>query len=105
MRKLNVGSLVLTLIGVILATLALERGRAHAQSSQASLATSHALVTQAEYARWQTELSNWGRWGKDDELGTLNLITPAKRKQAVALAKEGFTVSLARDASATKESR
>ena len=61
------------------------------------------LVTQAQYDRWQTELSNWGRWGKDDELGTLNLITPAKRKQALALAKEGFSVSLARDANAAKE--
>src|SRR5438552_2921737 len=26
-----------------------------------------------------TELSNWGRWGKDDQAGTINLITPAKR--------------------------
>jgi hypothetical protein len=26
------------------------------------------------------ELSNWGRWGADDELGAANLITPAKRK-------------------------
>ena len=22
------------------------------------------------------ELNNWGRWGADDELGTMNLITP-----------------------------
>jgi hypothetical protein len=63
----------------------------------------HPLTTQAEYERWQKELSNWGRWGKDDELGTLNLITPAKRKQAAALVKEGFSVSLARDASAAKD--
>jgi kynurenine formamidase len=61
------------------------------------------VVSQAEYRRWQTELSNWGRWGKTDELGTLNLVTPAKRKQAAALVKEGFSVSLARDASATKQ--
>ena len=53
------------------------------------------LVTQAEYDRWLTELSNWGRWGKDDEMGTLNLITPAKRKAAAALVREGVTVSLA----------
>src|SRR5260221_3050008 len=65
--------------------------------------TPHRLTTQAEYRRWQTELSNWGRWGKDDQMGTLNLITPAKRKQAAALVKEGFSVSLARDASVTKE--
>ena len=30
--------------------------------------------------KWMTELSNWGRWGKDDQIGTLNLITPDKRK-------------------------
>ena len=43
-----------------------------------------------------TELSNWGRWGKDDQLGTMNLITPEKRRQAYRLVKEGVTVSLAR---------
>src|SRR5438552_3957644 len=69
----------------------------------AQQSTPHPLVTQAEYVRCQKELSNWGRWGKDDEMGTLNLITPAKRKQAAALVKEGFSVSLARDASASKE--
>ncbi|PYQ69964.1 MAG: hypothetical protein DMG01_28285, partial [Acidobacteria bacterium] len=40
------------------------------------------------------DLSNWGRWGQDDELGAANLITPGKRKQAAALVKEGITVSL-----------
>src|SRR5262245_25995434 len=60
------------------------------------------LVTLAEYERWQGELSNWGRWGKDDELGTLNLITPAKRKSAVALVREGVSVSLASNASTEK---
>src|SRR5688572_16049695 len=38
--------------------------------------------------------SNWGRWGDQDELGTLNLITPAKRKDAAALVQQGITVSL-----------
>ena len=45
-----------------------------------------------------TELSNWGRWGKDDELGALNLITPAKRKTAAQLVHEGVPVSLYHDA-------
>ena len=44
-----------------------------------------------------TEISNWGRWGKQDQLGAINLITPAKRKQAAALVKEGVSISLARD--------
>jgi kynurenine formamidase len=52
-------------------------------------------MSKADFERSMKELSNWGRWGKDDLLGTLNLITPAKRKEAVALVKEGFAVSLA----------
>jgi kynurenine formamidase len=39
--------------------------------------------------------SNWGRWGKDDQKGASNLVTDAKRKQAIALAKTGQVVSLA----------
>src|SRR5262247_3491333 len=62
----------------------------------------HPLVTKAEYERWQTELSNWGRWGRGDELGTLNLITPAKRAQAAALVKDGVAVSLASNAETQK---
>src|SRR6267378_686561 len=56
--------------------------------------SSRPLVSEAQFEAWQTELSNWGRWGKDDELGTLNLITPAKRRAALALVKEGVPVSL-----------
>src|SRR3954470_13914863 len=55
-------------------------------------------VTKGDIERWKKELSNWGRWGKDDQIGALNLITAAKRKHAAALVKEGFTVSLAHDA-------
>jgi kynurenine formamidase len=54
-------------------------------------------MTKADVDKWMTELSNWGRWGKDDQAGTLNFITPAKRKQAAALVKEGVAVSLAHD--------
>jgi len=78
------------------ATAALGAARLNSQSPGAQAAT-HAPITPAEYERWQTELSNWGRWGKDDELGALNLITPAKRKQAAGLVKDGITVSMARD--------
>ncbi len=42
-------------------------------------------VTAEDLDRWMIELSNWGRWGKEDQLGAINLITPAKRKQAAAL--------------------
>jgi hypothetical protein len=53
--------------------------------------------TRSEFDRWKKELSNWGRWGPDDQLGAANLITPAKRRQAAALVKDGVSVSLARD--------
>ena len=52
-------------------------------------------LTQADIERLMEELSNWGRWGADDQLGAANLITPAKRLEAIALATEGITVSLA----------
>jgi kynurenine formamidase len=52
-------------------------------------------ITKADVDRWMTELSNWGRWGKTDQIGTLNLITAEKRKQALKLARDGVSVSLA----------
>src|SRR5947208_11019098 len=55
------------------------------------------IATDADFRRAMKELSNWGRWGEKDELGAANLITPAKRKQALALAKDGITISLADD--------
>jgi kynurenine formamidase len=39
--------------------------------------------------------SNWGRWGLDDERGTLNFITDATRARGVAEARDGLAVSLA----------
>jgi kynurenine formamidase len=39
---------------------------------------------------------NWGRWGPDDQVGAVNLITPQKRVAAAALVKTGRTVSLSR---------
>jgi kynurenine formamidase len=40
-------------------------------------------------------VSNWGRFGAEDELGTVNFITPAKRLEAAALVRSGETFSLA----------
>ena len=39
---------------------------------------------------------NWGRWGKDDQKGALNLVTPARRAAAARLVKSGRSVSLSR---------
>lgn len=65
-----------------------------AQSAQIS---PKAKLTGKDVEGMMKTLSNWGRWGKEDQLGTLNLITPTKRKQAAALVKEGTSISLARD--------
>jgi kynurenine formamidase len=71
-------------------------------SSQGVAPTHSRTVTEPEYERWKKELSNWGRWGKDDQIGALNLITPSKRKQAAGLVKEGVSVSLAADVDTVK---
>jgi hypothetical protein len=52
-------------------------------------------VDMTQIARWESELSNWGRWGPDDQLGTLNLVTPEKTREAAQLVRDGVTVSLA----------
>jgi kynurenine formamidase len=41
-------------------------------------------------------LSNWGRWGEHDQLGTLNLITAEKRAAAARSVRSGRSVSCAR---------
>lgn len=43
------------------------------------------------------QVSNWGRWGKDDERGTLNYLTPAKTAAAAKLVKSGRSISCARN--------
>ncbi len=53
-------------------------------------------VTKEQFDRWMSELSNWGRWGEDDQLGALNLVTPAKRVEAARLVETGRVVSMAR---------
>lgn len=39
--------------------------------------------------------SNWGKWGPDDEIGTLNYITPEVMKDAAKLIEQGKVISLA----------
>src|SRR5438034_11696185 len=89
------------LVAVTLAALATIADLTAAGRPPQAAGSGHA-VTVAQYERWKTELSNWGRWGKDDQIGALNLITPAKRRQAFALVKEGFPVSLAADVDTEK---
>jgi kynurenine formamidase len=54
------------------------------------------IPSEAQVLEWMTSLSNWGRWGDNDQKGCLNLITPEKRKQAASLVRDGIPVSCAR---------
>ncbi len=52
-------------------------------------------VNESQLLEWVNSLSNWGRWGDDDELGTLNNLSPELTKHALSLVEDGTTVSCA----------
>jgi hypothetical protein len=41
------------------------------------------VPSEEEVIGYFEKLSNWGKWGENDELGTLNYITPSVRLQAL----------------------
>ncbi|MFH8403391.1 cyclase family protein [Streptomyces sp. NPDC018019] len=49
----------------------------------------------AEYHDLAKRVNNWGRWGADDEIGTLNLLTPEVVRAAAATVRTGRRVPLA----------
>ena len=65
--------------------------------SAISAETDSETTSRQQFEQWFNEISNWGRWGEDDELGTLNLITPETKIKAAGLVKQGITISLALD--------
>ncbi|MET0850904.1 MAG: cyclase family protein [Candidatus Rokuibacteriota bacterium] len=54
------------------------------------------LPTEAEVLSWIRERRNWGRWGPDDQMGAMNLVTPERRVAAARLVRSGRSVSLSR---------
>lgn len=52
--------------------------------------------TRDEILEYLRERRNWGRWGDDDQRGTINLISAEKRVAAAALVRTGRSVSLSR---------
>ena len=52
-------------------------------------------VSLADFESMFEAVKNWGRWGADDELGTLNYITREHVKRAAGLVKSGRSVSMA----------
>jgi len=55
-------------------------------------------TTQEEFLRLLKAVSNWNRWGAEDQMGAVNLITPTRRRRALTLAREGVPVSMAHNA-------
>ena len=88
------GSLALAPVGLASARAAAqgaqERFEVHPSTQDPSV-----LVTLETLEKWETELSNWGKWGPDDQRGTLNMITPEKTRAATRLVEDGVTVTLA----------
>jgi len=78
-------------------------GTGPASSAQQTNRAPRESYTQAQFDELFKQVSNWGRWGKDDQLGTLNLITPERKREAAKLVREGVSVSLARDLNMEKE--
>ncbi|MEE2897420.1 MAG: cyclase family protein [Gemmatimonadota bacterium] len=70
---------------------------AAAVAAESAYAQQRAEVTEATVDQWMMDLSNRGRWGDDDELGTLNLITSEHRVRAAGLVSSGLSVSLSHD--------
>src|SRR6516225_11558441 len=85
--------ILITLVGsqLILA------GTGPAASAQQTSRAPRESYTQGQFDEMFKQVSNWGRWGKNDQLGTLNLITPERKREAARLVREGVSVSLARD--------
>ena len=54
------------------------------------------LPTKEEIESYLRDRRNWGRWGADDEVGAINLITPEKCASAARLVRSGRRLSLSR---------
>ena len=52
------------------------------------------LTEREKFDNLSKEISNWGRWGENDQLGTLNNISDISIIEARELVIEGKTISL-----------
>jgi kynurenine formamidase len=88
------GTIVLLAMVTIIFPAAVNRSTGTASASTQS---QQSEMAKADFDKLVKSLSNWGRWGRDDQLGALNLITPEKRKQAAQLVTSGISISLSRN--------
>ena len=57
------------------------------------------IPTEEEVLGYFKSLSNWGRWGAEDQLGAPNLITAEKTKRAIGLVQDGVRITMSRTVS------
>jgi kynurenine formamidase len=62
-----------------------------------------AEISATEFRELFERVSNWGRWGPDDERGALNYLTPERVAAAAGLVRSGRTVSLSRPLNTERE--
>lgn len=55
------------------------------------------VPTKEEVQAYLKEDRNWGRWGDDDQMGAVNMVTPDKRVAAAGTVKSGRAVCLSRE--------
>ena len=55
------------------------------------------VPTKDEVLAYLKEDRNWGRWGDDDQVGAVNMVTADKRLQATRTVKTGRAVCLSRE--------
>ena len=55
------------------------------------------IPTKEEVLSYLKDDRNWGRWGNDDQVGAVNMVTPDKRAAAARLVKSGRAVCLSRE--------
>jgi kynurenine formamidase len=75
---------------------------AMAATSEAANALDETVRGDRDLDRLLPRLSNWGKWGPKDQLGTLNYITPAMRVAAMKLVRHGEVIALAREVPVAK---
>lgn len=81
-------------LGGALAAAMVATGSPSARADDAELGP---IVDDDSLQRALPALSNWGRWGADDQLGTLNFLTAETRVAAASLIRSGRVVPLGRE--------
>ena len=66
-------------LALVIGLIALGAVAASIPQAQSQSSARPTMANEADFRRAMQDLSNWGRWGNDDELGAANLVTPAKR--------------------------